>query len=78
MMFIYFLLFTALGIFFGKATESDPKMGVGWILAIAVFWGFVSAPIWGLAALGEMLLGFVIATVIMPKKPATKGGKEGD
>ena len=76
MMIVYFLLFTALGIFFGKATEADPKMGVGWIIAIAVFWGYVTEPIWGLAALGEMLLGYVIATVLMPKKQAAKDTKE--
>lgn len=78
MMIVYFLLFTALGIFFGKATESDPKMGVGWIIAIAIFWGYVSEPIWGLAALGEMLLGYVIATVIMAKKPVPKSNGESD
>jgi len=68
MMFVYFILFTALGAFFAKATESDPKMGVGWIVAIAIFWGFTAAPIWGLAALGEMLLGYVVVNVVMPKK----------
>ena len=78
MMIIYFLLFTALGVFFGKATESDPKMGIYWILGVAVFWGYVSAPIWGLAALGEMLLGYVIATVILVKKPAPKSNGESD
>lgn len=78
MMIVYFLLFTALGVFFGKASEADPKMGVGWIIAIAIFWGYVSEPVWGLAALGEMLLGYVIATVIMVKKPDAKAKKESD
>lgn len=71
MMFVYFILFTALGAFLAKASESDPKMGVGWIVAIAIFWGFTAAPIWGLAALGEMLLGYVVVNVVMPKKPSS-------
>lgn len=58
-MLIYFFVFALLGFFIGKQLAKDK--GIGLIILLAVLWGISSAPVWGLASLGEMFLGFYIA-----------------
>ncbi len=55
----YFLIFSLLGFFIGRFLQSDK--GVILIIGLAFLWGISSAPIWGLASLGEMFLGFYIS-----------------
>lgn len=54
----YFIIFTALGFLIGKV----PSRGVAffYIAFISVFWGSHTEVIWGLAASGELLLGYFI------------------
>ena len=61
-MLIYFLLFTLAGYFIGKFFKQDK--GVIIIVVLAILWGISSAPVWGLASLGEMLLGLYISKLI--------------
>jgi hypothetical protein len=58
-MLFYFLLFTLAGYFIGKFFTQDK--GVILIVVLAILWGMSSAPVWGLASLGEMLLGLYFA-----------------
>ena len=57
-MLFYFLLFTLAGYFIGKFFTQDK--GVIFIVVFAILWGISSAPVWGLASLGEMLLGLYL------------------
>jgi hypothetical protein len=61
-MLIYFLLFTLAGYFIGKFFTQDK--GVILIVVLAILWGISSAPVWGLASLGEMLLGLYLSRII--------------
>jgi hypothetical protein len=61
-MFIYFLIFTLVGYFIGRLFTQDK--GVILIVVLAVLWGISSAPVWGLASLGEMLLGLYLSKII--------------
>ncbi len=58
-MLVYFLVFCLLGYLIGKLISREK--GVALIVLLAVLWGISSAPVWGLASLGEMFLGFYIA-----------------
>jgi hypothetical protein len=58
----YFLLFTLAGYFIGKFFTQDK--GVILIVVLAVLWGISSAPVWGLASLGEMLLGLYLSRML--------------
>jgi hypothetical protein len=58
-MLIYFILFTLAGYFIGRFFSQDK--GVIIIVLLAILWGISSAPVWGLASLGEMLLGLYFA-----------------
>ena len=60
-MLAYFLIFTLLGFFIGKFLAQDKAVLL--IIVISVFWGISSAPIWGLASLGELFVGLYIATL---------------
>lgn len=64
-MLIYFLFFALMGYFIGRLLTRDN--GVVLIVVLAVIWGISSAPVWGLASLGEMFLGFYIAQVSSKK-----------
>jgi hypothetical protein len=57
----YFLLFTLAGYFIGKFFTEDK--GVILIVVFAILWGISSAPVWGLASLGEMLLGLYLYNI---------------
>lgn len=61
-MLFYFLLFTLAGYFIGKFFSQDN--GVILIVVIAILWGISSAPVWGLASLGEMLLGLYLSKIV--------------
>jgi hypothetical protein len=54
----YFLLFTLAGYLIGKFFTQDK--GVIIIVVFAILWGISSAQVWGLASLGEMLLGLYL------------------
>jgi hypothetical protein len=58
---MYFVILALLGFFIGKLMRRNK--GVALIVVISVLWGISSAPIWGLASLGEMFLGFYIAQI---------------
>jgi hypothetical protein len=58
----YFLLFTLAGYLIGKFFTQDK--GVILIVVLAILWGTSSAPVWGLASLGEMLLGLYLSRII--------------
>ena len=60
-MLIYFLLFTLAGYFIGRLFSQDK--GVILIVVFAILWGISSAPVWGLASLGEMLLGLYLSKI---------------
>ena len=57
-MLVYFLIFSLLG-FLIQRNFADKSTLI--IISLAVVWGISSAPIWGLASLGEMFLGKYIA-----------------
>ena len=61
-MLIYFLLFTLAGFLIGKFFSQDK--GVILIVVLAILWGMSSAPVWGLASLGEMLLGLYLSKIV--------------
>jgi len=60
-MLFYFFVFTLIGFLLYQFFE---KRGVIVIIIISIIWGLSSAPIWGLASLGEMFLGFYLAQMI--------------
>ncbi len=51
-------VFALLGFLVGRVLQPAPAVVL--IVLLAVLWGVGSTPLWGLAALGEMLLGFVL------------------
>jgi Na+-driven multidrug efflux pump len=61
-MLIYFLLFTLAGYFIGKFFTQDKSVIL--IVVLAILWGMSSAPVWGLASLGEMLLGLYLSKIV--------------
>lgn len=61
-MIAYFFVFSLLGYFIGKILHQDK--GVFLIILLSTLWGVSSAPIWGLASLGELFLGFYIAKLM--------------
>ncbi len=61
-MLMYFLVFSLLGFFIGKLMTKNK--GVALIVILSVLWGISSAPIWGLASLGELFFGFYIAQIV--------------
>ena len=58
-MLTYFIVFTILGFVIGTLV-GDMKKAIPIIVAASILWGLISAPIWGLATLGELSLGFYI------------------
>ena len=61
-MLTYFIGFAILG-FFIKLVVSDDKSALLVCLGIAVLWGVTHHAIWGVVTLGELLLGYVVATI---------------
>lgn len=64
-MLSYFLLFTFIGFLIGNFLTKDK--GIAVIIVGAIIWGIYSAPIWGLASLGEMFLGLYLSKAISQK-----------
>ena len=62
-MLMYFIGFTILGFVLG-VTMREVEKAAPVIIIISILWGLTSAPIWGLATLGELSLGFYIFTMI--------------
>ena len=62
-MLMYFLIFTVVGFVIGVVVKSLEK-SIPFIIGISILWGFVYAPVWGLATLGELSLGFYIFTML--------------
>ena len=61
-MLMYFIIFTVIGFVLGTTLKDIQKVAPV-IIAGSVLWGLISAPIWGLATLGELSLGFFIYTL---------------
>jgi len=57
-MLFYFLIFTVLGFVIRRKLNDK---GVQVIIILAIVWGLISGPIWGLVSLGELFLGYYIA-----------------
>ncbi len=60
-MLAYILIFSLLGFLIGRFLSRNN--GVILIVSLSILWGISSAPVWGLASLGEMLLGFYISQI---------------
>ena len=58
-MLMYFIIFTVIGFVIG-AVVKDLEKSIPIIIGISILWGLIYAPVWGLAALGELSLGFYI------------------
>ena len=58
-MLMYFIGFTILGFVLG-AIMREVEKAAPVIIVISILWGLTSAPIWGLAMLGELSLGFYL------------------
>jgi len=56
----YFIIFTVVGFFIGSMNQNNEKQALVIIIIIAVLWTIGHAPIWGLASLGEMVIGYFI------------------
>ena len=63
----YFILFSILGGIVGKLVK-EQKNSLFTLIGIAIFWGIMSKPVWGLVALGELLLGYFIVKLFFDKK----------
>ena len=61
-MLIYFIAFTISGFIIGTMVK-DIEKSIPIMMSISVVWGLIYAPVWGLAALGELSLGFYIFTM---------------
>ena len=61
-MLIYFIFFTLMGYFIGRLLTQDKAVIL--IVVLAALWGIFSAPVWGLASLGEMFLGLYLSKII--------------
>lgn len=68
-MLIYFIIFTASGFIIGKLVK-DINNAITIIIVASIIWGLVKAPIWGLATLGELSLGFFIY-LMLNRKPTS-------
>ena len=62
-MLMYFIIFTVSGFIVGLLVK-DINKAIPIIVASSILWGLVNAPIWGLATLGELSLGFFIYLMI--------------
>ena len=70
-MLTYFVIFTAIGFAVGHFSK-DKKQSLGIILVIAVLWGMSHQAVWGLASLGELMLGFFIYEITEGEKSKLK------
>jgi hypothetical protein len=76
-MLTYLVIFTAIGFAIGHFSK-EKKTSLIAILVISVLWGMSHQAIWGLATLGELMLGYFIYDVIEEKKiEVNEGDKNG-
>jgi uncharacterized membrane protein (Fun14 family) len=61
-MLTYFIIFTVIGFVIGTMVK-DIEKSIPIIIGISILWGLIYAPVWGLATLGELSLGFYIFTM---------------
>jgi len=62
-MLSYFIVFGLIGFFISKVVKVD-KAAVTLIVATAIFWGLVHHAVWGVATLGELLLGYSVGRIV--------------
>lgn len=65
-MIFYFILFVIVGFILGK-TDFEREKSFIILCIIAVIWGFIHNPFWGLVSFGELCLGYFIATIFNKK-----------
>jgi uncharacterized membrane protein (Fun14 family) len=65
-MLMYFIVFTVIGFIIGTMVK-DIEKSIPIIIGISILWGLIYAPVWGLACLGELSLGFYIFTMLNQK-----------
>ncbi len=63
---MYFIVFTIIGFVIGTLVR-DINKAIPIIIGASILWGLISAPIWGLATLGELSLGFYIYVMVNNK-----------
>ncbi len=63
---MYFIVFTIIGFVIGTVVR-DINKAIPIIIGASILWGLISAPIWGLATLGELSLGFYIYVMVNNK-----------
>ena len=62
----YFIFFSLVGLALGKLIAAQKTVFLS-IIGISIIWSLISAPIWGLAAFGEMFFGYMIAVIFLKK-----------
>ena len=67
----FFIVFTIAGFVIGYVFAS--KYSITIILTTSIVWGFATGPIWGLATLGEMFLGYYIAALVFDDSKSADG-----
>lgn len=67
----YIVLMVVVGFIIGSLIK-DRIISVLAIFAIAIFWGIGHKPVWGFAALGEMILGYVLSILLNSSKNGNK------
>ena len=65
-MLMYFIAFTVIGFIIGAYVQDIGK-AMPIIIMASILWGLIYAPVWGLATLGELSLGFYIYMIINKK-----------
>jgi len=76
-MLTYLVVFTAIGFAIGHFIK-EKKTSLIVILVLSVLWGMSHQAIWGLATLGELMLGYFIYDVTQnTKKEEDEGDKNG-
>ena len=63
----YFIIFSVLGGVIAKLMP-EQKNSILAIVGIAILWGIMSKPIWGLVTLGELFLGYFIVKIFFDKE----------
>lgn len=63
----YFIIFSVIGGVIAKLIP-EQKNSILAIVGIAILWGIMSKPIWGLVTLGELLLGYFIVRILFDKE----------
>lgn len=70
-MITYIILMVAIG-FIVNILIKDRTGSFVAIFAVAIVWGITHKPVWGFAALGEMVLGYVLSMAFTSSKNEDK------